>query len=41
MIAGCPLDRHILQCLSRYDPELLLLAFLVIVLSVCLWKFMA
>jgi hypothetical protein len=41
MLGACPIDRHILMCLIRYDPELLLLAFFAIVLCVCLWKFMA
>ena len=41
MVAGCPLDRHILLCLLRYQPELVLLAFLTLVFCACLWKFMA
>jgi hypothetical protein len=41
MVGACPLDRHIFMCLVRYDPELLLLAFLAVVLCVCLWKSMA
>jgi hypothetical protein len=41
MVGACPVDRHILMCLVRYDPELLLLAFLAVVLCVCLWKSMA
>jgi hypothetical protein len=41
MLGACPLDRHILMCLIRYNPELILLALLAVVLIVCLWKFMA
>ena len=40
MIAACPVDRHVLTCLFRYDPELLFLAFLALVFLVSLWKFM-
>ncbi len=41
MLGACPLDRHILMCLIRYNPELILLALLAVVVIGCLWKFMA
>jgi hypothetical protein len=41
MVGACPIDRHILMCLARYDPELLLVAFFAAVLCVCLWRAMA
>lgn len=41
MLGACPLDRNILLCLIRYEPELVLLAFLALVFCLCLWKFMA
>ena len=40
MGASCPIDRNIIICMIRYEPELLLLGFLVLVCAVCLWKFM-
>jgi len=40
MVAGCPFDRHLLFCLLRYQPELILLFFLALVCVGCLWKFM-
>jgi len=40
-IGVCPVDRHIFLCLIRYQPELVLLAFLAVVFLLCLWKFMA
>jgi len=41
MLGACPIDRHIFACLVRYEPEVVLLAFLVVVFCLCLWKFMA
>jgi len=41
MIGACPIDRHIFTCLIRYEPELVLLAFLALVFCLCLWRFMA
>jgi hypothetical protein len=40
MVSGCPLDRNVLLCIVRYEPELLLLFFLAFVCICCLWKFM-
>lgn len=40
MFSGCPLDAHVLYCLMRYRPELLLLFFLAFVCGCCLWKLM-
>jgi hypothetical protein len=41
MIGVCPVDRHIFACIVRYEPEVVLLAFLAVVFCLCLWKFMA
>ena len=41
MISGCPVDRNIVYCIMRYQPELMLLFFLVVVCVACLWKFMS
>jgi len=41
VFGACPVDRHLLVCLFSYEPELLLLAVLVVVIAVCLWKSMA
>ena len=41
MVGGCPVDRNLLLCIVRYQPELLLLWFLALVCAACLWKFMS
>jgi hypothetical protein len=40
MVSGCPVDRNIVFCIVRYEPELALLFFLALVCAACLWKFM-
>ena len=40
MFGGCPLDKNILFCVMRYQPEFVLLFFLALVCAGCLWKFM-
>jgi hypothetical protein len=40
MVSGCPVDRNIIFCILRYEPELVLLFFLALVCGLCLWKFM-
>jgi len=41
MVSGCPVDRNVFFCVIRYEPELVLLAFLALVCLGCLWKFMS
>ena len=41
MIGACPVEWNMFTCLIRYEPQLLLLAFLALVFCLCLWKFMA
>jgi len=40
MLAGCPVDRNVLYCLFRYQPELVLLFVLVLACVGSLWKFL-
>jgi len=40
MVTGCPVDRNVVFCIIRYEPELALLAFLALVCALCLCKFM-